>query len=76
VRKHMHLLVSLLVLMIPANMPELRNRKDTHHLVEVLLPNMSDEDAAKSFEAEIYSCMNDKFKRFDNTFHIIAHKLS
>ncbi|KAF0701276.1 Aste57867_8205 [Aphanomyces stellatus] len=74
VRKHVYLMVTLFLLMIPADMPELRDRKDISHLVEVCLLNMSNEDAAKAFEAAIDFCLGNRFKRWDNYLHIIAHK--
>ncbi|CAK4610508.1 unnamed protein product [Aphanomyces euteiches] len=74
VRKHVHLMVTLFLLMIPADMPELRNRDDISHLVEVCLLGMSNDDAARSFEAAIDFCLGNRFKRWDNYLHIIAHK--
>ncbi|OQR86606.1 phosphatidylinositol kinase [Thraustotheca clavata] len=74
VRRHVHFLVTLFLLMIPADMPELRSRDDINHLVEVCVLSLSDEDAAKSFEAAIDFCLGNRFKRWDNTLHIVAHK--
>ncbi|KAF0701279.1 Aste57867_8208 [Aphanomyces stellatus] len=74
VRRHLHLLVSLLVLMIPADMPELRNRDDISYIVEVSAIERSDEDAARGFAGLIVSCMNNTFKRIDNALHIIKHR--
>ncbi|RHY37425.1 hypothetical protein DYB34_000992 [Aphanomyces astaci] len=73
-RKHVHLMVTLFLLMIPADMPELRSRDDISHLVEVCLTTMSNEDAAKAFEAAIDFCLGNRFKRLDNYLHILAHK--
>ncbi|RHY30053.1 hypothetical protein DYB32_004658 [Aphanomyces invadans] len=73
-RKHVHLMVTLFLLMIPADMPELRSRDDINHLVEVCLTGLSNDDAAKAFEAAIDFCLGNRFKRLDNYIHIIAHK--
>ncbi|OQR89308.1 phosphatidylinositol kinase [Thraustotheca clavata] len=74
VRRHLHLLVSLFVLMIPAEMPELRHRDDVNYLVQVSTPEKTDEDAAISFNELIIQCMNNTFKRIDNTLHILKHR--
>ncbi|KAJ0405311.1 hypothetical protein P43SY_001070 [Pythium insidiosum] len=75
VRKHMHLLVSLLLLMIPADMPELTGRDDINHLVTMIGPELTEEQARASFTDLVYFCLDNKFKRFDNTIHILAHVL-
>ena len=75
-RKHVHLLVALLLLMIPADMPELTGRDDINHLVTALAPELSEEAARESFAHAIHFCLDDKFKRIDNTIHILAHLMS
>lgn len=75
-RKHMHLLVSLLLLMVPANMPELTGRDDINHLVTTLAPELDEAAARTSFAHAINFCLDSKFKRIDNTIHILAHLLS
>ncbi|KAI9921537.1 hypothetical protein PsorP6_000178 [Peronosclerospora sorghi] len=72
-RKQMHLLVSLLLLMVPADMPELTGRDDINHIVTTLAPEVSDERARESFEQTIHFCLDNRFKRFDNYLHNIAH---
>ncbi|RLN48542.1 hypothetical protein BBJ29_003582 [Phytophthora kernoviae] len=72
-RKQMHLLVSLLLLMVPADMPELTGRDDINHIVTTLAPEVSDERARESFEQTIHFCLDSRFKRFDNYLHNIAH---
>ncbi|KDO31794.1 hypothetical protein SPRG_03714 [Saprolegnia parasitica CBS 223.65] len=74
VRRHLHLLVSLLVLMIPAEMPELRHRDDVNYLVDVSTPEKTDEEAAAAFDDLVIQCMNNTFKRIDNTLHILKHR--
>jgi hypothetical protein len=73
VRRHLHLLTSLLLLMIPADMPELRSRDDVNFLVETMALERSDAAAAAFFSDLIITCMNDTFKRIDNTIHIMKH---
>lgn len=75
-RKHMHLLVSLLLLMVPADMPELTGRDDINHIVLTLKPELTEEQAAQAFEHTIHFCLDSRFKRFDNTIHLIAHALN
>ncbi|OQR87150.1 phosphatidylinositol kinase [Achlya hypogyna] len=74
VRKHLHLLVALFILMIPAEMPELRHRDDVNYLVDVSTPEKTDEEAAASFDDLVIQCMNNTFKRIDNTLHILKHR--
>lgn len=76
VRKHMHLLVSLLLLMVPAGMPELTGRDDINHLVTMMAPELTEEMARENFTDAIHFCLDNKFKRFDNTIHILAHWLN
>ncbi|CCI42710.1 unnamed protein product [Albugo candida] len=75
-RRHVHLLVTLLLLMIPADMPELTGRDDINHLVTALAPELSEKEARESFAHAIHCCLDDKFKRIDNTIHILAHLMS
>ncbi|RLO06175.1 hypothetical protein DYB28_002403 [Aphanomyces astaci] len=74
VRRHLHLLVSLLLLMIPADMPELRTRHDISYLVEVSATERTDQEASAWFAGLIVECMNNTFKRIDNALHIIKHR--
>ncbi|KDO31802.1 hypothetical protein SPRG_03722 [Saprolegnia parasitica CBS 223.65] len=74
VRRHVALLSTLLLLMIPAGMPELRDARDLDHLVEIALLDVDDATAAANFETAVHYCMGSTFKRVDNTIHIIAHK--
>ncbi|TYZ61557.1 hypothetical protein PybrP1_010116 [[Pythium] brassicae (nom. inval.)] len=76
VRKHMHLLVSLLLLMVPAGMPELTGRDDINHLVQTMAPELTEDQARESFEHAIQICLNSNFKRIDNTIHILTHLFS
>ncbi|KDO31800.1 hypothetical protein SPRG_03720 [Saprolegnia parasitica CBS 223.65] len=73
VRRHLHLLVSLLLLMIPADMPELRRRDDINYIVEIMGSDKSDAEAAAMFADLIVQCTKNTFKRIDNTLHILKH---
>ena len=75
-RRQMHLLVSLLLLMVPADMPELTGRDDINHLVTTLAPELNEAAARESFAHAINFCLDNRFKRIDNTIHILAHLLS
>ncbi|OQR92662.1 phosphatidylinositol kinase, partial [Thraustotheca clavata] len=70
VRKHLHLMVALLLLMIPAEMPELRKREDINHIVKTLAADKSDDEVATLFDTLIIDCMKTSFKRLDNAIHI------
>ncbi|CAK4077284.1 unnamed protein product [Aphanomyces euteiches] len=74
VRRHMHLLVTLLLLMIPANMPELRDKDDINYVVQVLQPDMQDDEAAAYLGKLTIECMKSTMKRIDNLLHIIKHR--
>jgi phosphatidylinositol-4,5-bisphosphate 3-kinase len=76
VRRHMHLLVSLLLLMVPADMPELTSRDDLNHIVTTIAPELNEQQARESFKQAIHVCLDSKFKRIDNTIHIFAHLFS
>ncbi|OQR89312.1 phosphatidylinositol kinase [Thraustotheca clavata] len=73
VRRHLHLLVSLLLLMIPAEMPELRCRDDVNYIVEIMSSEKSDAESAAFFADLIVQCTKNTFKRIDNTLHILKH---
>ena len=73
VRPHLHLFLTLFSSMIPAQMPELRDQKDLDQFVEAMAPELMEDDAMKAFEQEIYNCLEDRFKRFDNTIHLFVH---
>ncbi|KAF0701278.1 Aste57867_8207 [Aphanomyces stellatus] len=73
VRKHMHLLVSLFLLMIPADMPELQQAQDVNYVVASLYPKMSRDEAFALFNELIAKCLNDKWKSIDDLFHALKH---
>ncbi|EQC33832.1 hypothetical protein SDRG_08514 [Saprolegnia diclina VS20] len=45
-RRHLHLLVAMLVLMLPANLRDLRRRDDMSHVVQALSPETSSDEMA------------------------------
>jgi hypothetical protein len=53
--------------------PELRELEDIEYLRQMLSLEMSDEQAAKKFEALVGECMKSKATRLNNVIHILAH---
>ncbi|KUF99202.1 hypothetical protein AM588_10009449 [Phytophthora nicotianae] len=72
-RRHMHLLVSLLLLMVPADMPELTGRDDINYIVQTLRPELSEEQACESLKKTVTDCLSSWSRRFDNTIHNLVH---
>lgn len=72
-RRHMHLLVSLLLLMVPADMPELTGRDDINYIVSTLKPEFSEEQACESLLQTVSNCLGSWSRRFDNTIHNLVH---
>ncbi|RHY89658.1 hypothetical protein DYB37_004484 [Aphanomyces astaci] len=73
VRGHMHLLVSLFLLMIPADMPELQRAQDINYVVASLYPKMTPPDAYSLFGELINKCLHDKWKSVDDVLHAWKH---
>ena len=73
IRKHANTFINLFTLMVPAGMPELSSREDINYLRDMLCSEMDPKEAAEKFKEEIYSTLNSKFRRFDNTIHIFKH---
>ncbi|RHY12156.1 hypothetical protein DYB36_014052, partial [Aphanomyces astaci] len=73
VRGHMHLLVSLFLLMIPADMPELQRAQDINYVVASLYPKMTPPDAFSLFGELINKCLHDKWKSVDDVLHAWKH---
>lgn len=71
--RHSGTLMTLFSLMIPAGMPELNDMHDVEYLRQRLLLHLTDEAAADVFSREIASTLRSRFKRLDNTFHILKH---
>ncbi|RHY00462.1 hypothetical protein DYB25_009890, partial [Aphanomyces astaci] len=73
VRRHFHVLMSLLLLMLPAQLPELRHRDDLNYVVDAIAPEMSPQDAALMFEDLVRQCHSCKWKQYDNAAHLAYH---
>ncbi|ETV81011.1 hypothetical protein H257_06445 [Aphanomyces astaci] len=73
VRRHFHVLMSLLLLMLPAQLPELRHRDDLNYVVDTIAPEMSPQDAALMFEDLVRQCHSCKWKQYDNAAHLAYH---
>lgn len=54
-------------------MPELSSKEDINYLRDMLALNMTDEQVAERFRADMNEALTNKFKRFDNTMHILKH---
>ncbi|KAH9153346.1 hypothetical protein LEN26_003558 [Aphanomyces euteiches] len=74
-RQHLHLLTTLLVLMLPANMAELRDMHDIYHVVDALALDLTPTQASQDFAAKIEACLGHPYKRIDNTIHNLVHLL-
>lgn len=66
-------LVNLFSLMVPAGMPELAQREDINYLRDKLDLWSGEEAAAEELKKQIRLALMNKFKRFDNTIHILKH---
>ena len=73
-RKHATYLISVFMLMIPAQLPELAGPEDIDVMVQRLKLDLTDEEAAAYLEEEINAAMNDTMKTMDFTMHIMKHK--
>ena len=60
-------------MVVPAGMPELSSKEDINYLRDMLALNMTDEQVAERFRADMNEALTNKFKRFDNTMHILKH---
>lgn len=75
-RRHGSTLVNLFALMVPAGMPELSSREDINYLRNMLELQEQDEGVVRErFLRDLDAALNNKFKRFDNTVHILKHAL-
>jgi len=72
-RRHGTNLINLFTLVVPAGMPELSSKEDINYLRDMLGLNMTDDEIAERFRADMNEALSNKFKRFDNTMHILKH---
>ena len=78
-----NLLITLFVLMLPAGMPELRERtgeykpgedkKGIDYLVDKLSLDFTLEQANEKFQYELENCKNDVRRQIDNCCHLCKH---
>ncbi len=73
-RKHATYLISVFMLMIPAQLPELAGPEDIDVMVQRLRLDLTDAEAALYLEEEINAAMNDNVKTMDFSMHIMKHK--
>merc|ERR1712013_555485 len=74
VRKRYKLLLNLLLLMVPSQMPELITESDVSYFRETLRFDLRDEhEIASHVEATLKLCLADKNKKFDDMMHKINH---
>jgi len=72
-RDNASLLVSLVSLAIPCNLPELREEKDVLWIYEKLLLGATDEEAAEHFKDELEASLKTVGTRVNDSFHMLAH---
>eukprot|EP00899_Mesostigma_viride_P008452 jgi/Mesvir1/17608/Mv08835-RA.1 len=73
-RHNAHILVTLLQLMLPAGIPELRTDADINYLRESLLLGLSDEEAGAEFIKWIHESLNTFTTQLNNAIHTWVHK--
>ena len=70
-RENSILLLSLLQLMISAGIPELKSSKDIMYMREKLMLHLSEHDASKHFEKEIFHNMKSTKQKVNDAAHLI-----
>lgn len=72
-RENASLIVSLVSLAIPCNLPELREEKDVLWIYDKLLLGVTDEEAAMHFKEELETSLRTVGTRVNDSFHMLAH---
>jgi len=72
-REKYRLLISLFLLMVPANMPELLKVSDIDYLVKMLLLHLNESAAKDAVITEIHKSIKDNFRKLDDLAHYIKH---
>ena len=72
-RKHSHLLVNTLSLLLKAGMPELQTTKDIEYLHSTLLLHKSESQAANHFQSLINDTLKDKSTALNFLAHTLKH---
>ena len=72
-RENAALLVSLVSLAIPCELPELAEEKDVQWMYDKLLVGSTDEDASQHFREALNVSLNTRGTRINDMAHMIAH---
>lgn len=72
-RHNASILVSLVSLAIPCNLPELQSEKDVQWIYEKLMVSLSDEEASENFRKEIELALATRTTRLNDATHMLAH---
>jgi phosphatidylinositol-4,5-bisphosphate 3-kinase len=73
IRTSAHNLIYLLLSMIGTGIPELQSNKDVAYLVNVLMLNLSEEEAWQHFEKLMFAAKKSMRKGVSDVMHILAH---
>ena len=73
-RTRANMFINMFILMVPAGMPELLDRRDIIYLREMLSLELSFDKADEKFIAEIKNSLNTVSRRIDNWIHNLKHK--
>lgn len=72
-RENATLLVSLLSLAVPMNLPELQREKDVMWIYEKLQVDLTEEEAAEYFRKQLNAALHIRGTRINDMFHMLAH---
>ena len=72
-RENSGLLVSLVSLAIPCELPELQDEKDVQWLYDKLLVGKTDDEASEHFKKELDLAIKTVGTRINDAAHMIAH---
>ena len=60
--------------MISCGIPQLSSKNDMNYLMKALAPEMTEEEAAKTFTGLIYKSLDTKTTQWNNLAHMIVHR--
>ena len=60
--------------MISCGIPQLSSKNDMNYLMKALAPEMTEEEAAKTFTGLIYKSLDTKTTQLNFAVHILAHR--
>jgi phosphatidylinositol-4,5-bisphosphate 3-kinase len=72
-RQNASMLVSLISLAIPCNLPELQSEKDVVWIYEKLMVHVSEEEASQHFRDTLDDALGTTFTRLNEATHLLAH---